>query len=77
MDFKQIRQSLDPIERFIHDHSDQFIAKFVRFEDVWDIVNIRFNSETIEYVFVTNDGQHIIDAVDWLDFEEWYNEQMG
>lgn len=74
MDVDQIRKLLDPVEQFIHNHSEQFIAKFVKFEDAWDIVNLRFSSEYVEFVFVTSDGQHIIDGIDWADFKEWYNE---
>lgn len=70
----KVRQACDPLEEIIFDHTDEFVERFCKITDVMDPISIRFSSSTLEFVYVSDEGQHFVDGIDYDELETWLDE---
>lgn len=68
---KVLRNASSELEKIVFDNDNSFITRFCKFEQPYELIHIRFGSETIEFVYLTEEGQHIVDGIKWPAFEEW------
>ena len=57
-------------ENILSSNSEKFL-EFVGCKNSFMLYNYSWNSERLEYVYVTNDGEHVCDSIDiseWLKF---------
>lgn len=70
----KLRQAADPLEEIIFSNTESFCEKFCKINDVMDLVSIRFSSQTVEFVYVSDEGQHFVDGIEWEELEAWIEE---
>lgn len=72
----QYKSAINDLENFISTHEDQFFQKFIKSKPGEDIFLTKFsiNSETVDFTFVINSGQHICDSINLQDLMTWIAE---
>lgn len=70
----KVRQACDPLEEIIFSHTDEFVERFCKITDVMDLISLRFSSSAVEFVYVSNEGQHFVDGIDYEELEAWLDE---
>lgn len=70
----KVRQACDPLEEIIFSHTDEFVERFCKITDVMDLISLRFSSNTVEFVYVSDEGQHFVDSIDYEELEAWLDE---
>lgn len=67
----KVRQACEPLEEIIFEHTDEFIERFCKITDVMDLISIRFSSSTLEFVYISDEGQHFVDGTNYEELETW------
>jgi len=75
-DSVQYKSASNDLENFISTHEDQFFQKFIKSKPGEDIFLTKFsiNSETVDFTFVINSGQHICDSINLQDLMIWVSQ---
>lgn len=63
-------------ERIAFQNEKLFLKHFTRINDAWILQSVSWNSESIKFVYILQNGQHIGDSSDihqWYSFLEKFN----
>lgn len=74
MKTNEIKRLLDPLEGLVFRNAKDFCTKFCSCTNVMELVAIRFSSASVEFVYVSDNGQHFADDMAWSEFEPWLEE---
>lgn len=70
MRVSDFRRACRILEKAIFDHEETFMKQFTKMSG--ELIHVRFSSNTIEYVFIVDSGQHCVNGITWEDFIEWH-----
>jgi len=69
-----LQKALCFFEGIIYDNDMSFLGQFGN-KDSWMITTLSFSSEKVHFVYVTHDGHHISDNIEWKDLFNWWEEE--
>lgn len=75
MNFVIFRELCSQFEEITFDNAEDFCNKFCKCKDV-ELIHIRYSSGTVEFVYLTYSGQHVLDAIKWEEYQEWIKPKM-
>ena len=62
---------LKDLEDTVIAREKSFIARFVMEDPLLGLNGIWFGAENIKFYYVTYEGAHITDQINWVDFNDW------
>lgn len=62
-------KALDHFEELVFENWQSFLKEFC--PTAWDLVKVRFASTGVEFVFLVEDGQHLVDGTSLDKFLAW------
>ena len=75
MRVSQFRAACRILEKAIFDNEEAFMEQFTSGQG--ELIHLRFSSNTIEYVFITDSGQHCVNGITWEAFIEWHYNKLS
>ncbi len=70
----QFRAACGILEKAIFDNEEAFMEQFAKVPG--ELIHLRFSSNTIEFVFITDSGQHCVNGITWETFIEWHYNKL-
>lgn len=74
MFFDMIRDLCYQLEEFTFEHADEFCDEFCVYRGgrkEAELIHLRFSSGTVEFVYLTYSGQHVVNGITWERYIEW------
>jgi hypothetical protein len=65
-----LKRAVEPLEKFIWDNEYCFVTNFSKLSGA-ELIQVRFGSRDIEFVYMLREGQHVVDGIDWVVFMDW------
>ena len=75
MRVSHFRKACSTLEKAIFDNEESFMKAFAN--DAGELIHLRFSSNTIEFVFVVDSGQHCVNGITWEKFIEWHANMLS
>lgn len=69
---KELITLLESETNFIYDNFDEFTSEFIKCDFI-DMYEVRFGTNEIRFVWITDEGQHISDSIDFDTYDNWKN----
>ena len=71
IDIMKCADCMEEVEKVVIDHVDEFFKKFQ--PEAIDLLDIMFNSGSMHYVFLIEEGETIWNHISIEDFKTWFD----